>query len=393
VVPAPVAPDAGVSAPSLVANAGIGTGPEQLDAVIAALGVSRAQLQAGAPCLDAVVAGVTALEDAPDVNAGTGAALRLDGSVELDAAVMTSRGVFGAVAALRDVRHPARIARAVADTPHRLLTGDAAVRLARSLGEEPFELRTEASGARYQELITQLAAGGAHGVEPGVVSWPRSEGAPAFWQTYLPRSAPRAPPARPADPPGAPVAPAPTVAPVAASEPAVERATTSPPPAAMSALPAPPTASAAAPRAAASSSSAPRPAAPGGDTVALLARCPDGDFVGVVSGGGPWLSLPGRVGDVPVPGGALYVGAKGAVFASGLGEAILDRLLARAAYEELVSSGSAEDALSRALGPAPSGDVSLTILDEHGVTVAPAGASAWAALDPTLRTSAQGAPP
>lgn len=49
-------------------------------------------LKAGALCLDVAIAGVVVLEDDPALNAGTGAALRLDDSADLDAAVMDSDG-------------------------------------------------------------------------------------------------------------------------------------------------------------------------------------------------------------------------------------------------------------------------------------------------------------
>ena len=77
---------------AFVAIAGIGTDPKQVESVQLALELARQAREAGASCLDAAVAGVAALEDDPSLNAGTGAALRLDGSAELEAAVMTSDG-------------------------------------------------------------------------------------------------------------------------------------------------------------------------------------------------------------------------------------------------------------------------------------------------------------
>ncbi len=49
-------------------------------------------------CLRAAVEAVTALEQSPVTNAGIGANLSCSGTVELDASVMDSSGVFGAVA-------------------------------------------------------------------------------------------------------------------------------------------------------------------------------------------------------------------------------------------------------------------------------------------------------
>jgi len=375
---APAAPDAGrselpsESAPTsqppaadtvaLVAVAGIGTSPGELESATAALRLSRVALEGGASCLDAVVAGVAALEDDPSLNAGTGAALRLDGSVELEAAVMSSAGKLGAVAGLTSIRHPSAIARAVADSPHRLLAGAGAMRFARVLGVESFDVRTAAATQRYHALLAELEAPDGGAPSPDVVAWPSaSGGAPAPWQAYLRRPPPR--PAAPRAPAasGVPLSPAP-----AAATPAVSAPRQTP---------------------------APHPSAPvGADTVAVLARCPGGEFAGAVSSGGPWLSLPGRVGDVPVPGAALYVGAAGAVFVTGAGEQILERLLARAVYDKLVSSGSAKDALELGQAGAPPGELQVTIVDGQSVSVAPERSGAWAALDPELRTS-KDAPP
>jgi beta-aspartyl-peptidase (threonine type) len=72
------------------------------------------RLEAGASALDAVEAAAVLLEDCPLFNAGKGAVLTADGGHELDAAVMCGEsGKAGAVAGLRTVRNPVRLARAV----------------------------------------------------------------------------------------------------------------------------------------------------------------------------------------------------------------------------------------------------------------------------------------
>src|SRR5215472_4138314 len=64
--------------------------------------------------LEAVVAAVRSLEDEPALNAGIGASLNRDGDVELDAGLMEGTTLrAGAVGAVRDVRHPVDLARAV----------------------------------------------------------------------------------------------------------------------------------------------------------------------------------------------------------------------------------------------------------------------------------------
>ena len=89
----------------------------------------------GSKPLDAAVEAVIILEDDPRFNAGTGSNLRFDGkTIEMDAACMDSGGRFGGVAAVRRVKNPIRVARAVLRTPHNLLVGDGANRFARALG-------------------------------------------------------------------------------------------------------------------------------------------------------------------------------------------------------------------------------------------------------------------
>jgi len=48
----------------------------------------------GGRALDAVIAACVVMEDDPDYNAGTGAHLKLDGNVSMDAAVQDSTGLF-----------------------------------------------------------------------------------------------------------------------------------------------------------------------------------------------------------------------------------------------------------------------------------------------------------
>lgn len=102
----------------------------------AALRAGYAILEEGGSSLDAVIAAVVALEDAPLFNAGHGATLNADGQHELDAAVMDGATLrAGGVAAVRRIRNPIVAARAVMEkTPHVLLTGRAAERFAQRAG-------------------------------------------------------------------------------------------------------------------------------------------------------------------------------------------------------------------------------------------------------------------
>src|SRR3546814_20214278 len=86
--------------------------------------------------MDAVIAAVTGLEDDPLFNAGRGAVLNCMGEAELDASVMDgASGRGGAVAAVRHVRNPARLAHAVMEpTRHVMLAGRGALEFAPERG-------------------------------------------------------------------------------------------------------------------------------------------------------------------------------------------------------------------------------------------------------------------
>ena len=101
-----------------------------------ALDAAMAVLDAGGSALDAVVAGVHVMEDAPEFNAGRGAALTSEGRAEMDSCVMTGDGRCGAVAGADCVRNPIDAARAVMEkTPHVLMV-------------EPTEAQCEAWGVQ-----------------------------------------------------------------------------------------------------------------------------------------------------------------------------------------------------------------------------------------------------
>ena len=121
--------------PAIVVHGGAGrvpTDPARIDRMrsgaAAAVEAAHAVLADGGAALDAVEAAVVVLEDDPVFNAGRGAALTVDGGVELDASVMEGTTRFvGAVACVEGVRNPVRAARAVLrDGHHVLLVGTAA---------------------------------------------------------------------------------------------------------------------------------------------------------------------------------------------------------------------------------------------------------------------------
>ncbi|MCI0555462.1 MAG: N(4)-(beta-N-acetylglucosaminyl)-L-asparaginase, partial [Anaerolineae bacterium] len=105
-------------------------------------------IQQGVDALDAVVSGVNIVEDDPNDNSvGYGGLPNEDGVVELDASVMhgpTGRG--GAVASLRNIKNPSRVAKLVLErTDHVLLVGEGALRFARAHGFKEEDLLTEES--------------------------------------------------------------------------------------------------------------------------------------------------------------------------------------------------------------------------------------------------------
>lgn len=109
-------------------------------------------MQEGGDPLDAAIAGVNLNEDDPnDDTVGLGGLPNEDGVVELDSAVMhgpTARA--GAVAALRNIRHPSLVAKRVMDrSDHVLLVGEGALRFARAHGFVEENLLTEASRRKW----------------------------------------------------------------------------------------------------------------------------------------------------------------------------------------------------------------------------------------------------
>jgi N4-(beta-N-acetylglucosaminyl)-L-asparaginase len=103
-------------------------------------------LKEGADALDAVIAGVNLVEEDPeDITVGYGGLPNERGVVELDASVMHGpSGLAGAVAALRNIMHPSRVARLVMQqTDHVLLVGEGALEFARAHGFLEENLLTE----------------------------------------------------------------------------------------------------------------------------------------------------------------------------------------------------------------------------------------------------------
>ena len=131
-----------------------------IDGCLRAARLGHAVLLRGGSALDAVVAAVVALEDDPTFNAGLGSALNLRGEVENDASVMRGEdGGAGAVACLKDVKNPIRLARLVMEqTPHVMLVADGAREFAIEQGVPLLPPGTQVTVKQHEKWKRLLAA-------------------------------------------------------------------------------------------------------------------------------------------------------------------------------------------------------------------------------------------
>jgi len=126
--------------------------------------VSKAMelIRSGADALDGVIAGVNIVEEDPnDTSVGYGGLPNEEGVVELDAAVMhgpTHRG--GAVAAIRNIKNPSRVARVVMErSDHVLLVGEGALRFALMHGFKEENLLTDKAREEWLTWKDNLSRG------------------------------------------------------------------------------------------------------------------------------------------------------------------------------------------------------------------------------------------
>ncbi len=121
-------------------------------------------LREGGSALDAVTEAVMALEDDPQFNAGHGAVLTDQATLEMDAAIMSGADRrAGAVAGICGPRNPIRAARAVLDLAGPvLMIGEPALAIARA-AQLPFEsvdyFLTESRVAALQRELARRASG------------------------------------------------------------------------------------------------------------------------------------------------------------------------------------------------------------------------------------------
>lgn len=106
-----------------------------------ALDAGYAVLNEGGSAQDAVSTAITILENAPHFNAGKGAVMNAEGNHELDASIMVGDDRdAGAIAGASTIKNPILGAIAVMEeTPHVMLAGEGADRLAKENGLEQVE--------------------------------------------------------------------------------------------------------------------------------------------------------------------------------------------------------------------------------------------------------------
>lgn len=112
-------------------------------------------LDRGGPAVDAVEAAVASLEDFPLFNAGRGSVFTHDGKNEMDAAIMDGAKLrAGAVAFVRNVKNPIKLARLVMkETEHILLAGEGANQFALQMGVQTADDAYFFTEHRYEQLL------------------------------------------------------------------------------------------------------------------------------------------------------------------------------------------------------------------------------------------------
>ncbi len=110
--------------------------------------------------LNMVINPVISMEDNILFNAGTGSVPRIDGSIQMDAAVMMSKE-FGSVICIENVKNPVLVARDVMiSSPHIMLSGDGATQFAREMGHEYYNPATERSMERLTKFQEEVKNNG-----------------------------------------------------------------------------------------------------------------------------------------------------------------------------------------------------------------------------------------
>jgi len=133
--------------------------PAHADGCAAAAEAGRDVLEAGGRAIEAAIAACRALEDDPRYNAGRGACLTSERTLELDASVMDGEHLeVGAVACLPPFANPIQIAEAIRrHGVHTMYAAEGAARFAIEHGFSPATaeaLITDASRARLDRVLS-----------------------------------------------------------------------------------------------------------------------------------------------------------------------------------------------------------------------------------------------
>jgi len=145
--------------PLIATHCGSGSDKKMQDVAEKSAAAGMRILRRGGSALDAVEEAIVVLEDDPRTNTGIGARRRVDGTVQMDAALMDSRMNIGAVAAIMNVRNPIRVARLVMKSPHVLLAGDGAVLFARQHDVPFFDPSNKESEEKWRDALAKIESG------------------------------------------------------------------------------------------------------------------------------------------------------------------------------------------------------------------------------------------
>lgn len=276
--------------PMIVAHGGVGGSSKDNDGCRRAVEKGYAILKKGGNALDAAIAAAVVLEDDGRFNAGSGAILRLDGkTVEMDAAVMDSKGKIGAIANLRNVKNPVLVARKVMDTPHILIAGEGANTFAKKHGFEQYRHKLRNKMKRFENIRSAIIKGKFIDVN---LAW-RKSSLKDNWNFDTPYE---------------------------------EVFNSKKPFCELSAV---------------------------CDTIGAVAIDKKGNMAVANSTGGAGAMLRGRIGDSPMLGCGYYVGKSAAVATTGVGEDIIKKLLAKTVYDYIDSGMSVQRACKKGVSLYP----------------------------------------
>jgi len=120
--------------PAVVCHGGAGHSAKDQPGVDLAADIAWRILSEGGNSLQAVLSAVESMENDPHLNAGTGGRMKMDGSVQLDAAVATSDGKIGCVMAIEEIKNPILVAADILDEKFNILAGRGATEYAKEKG-------------------------------------------------------------------------------------------------------------------------------------------------------------------------------------------------------------------------------------------------------------------